>query len=123
MDALKKLAEETARKRKALANKGLKVLHVRQPLAAGQEIELKWGGALYLGILLPQGKKYVKRSELERISTGEEPPEEEAVTTPPSTSILQSPTSLVPVEDSPIFSIPKSEVNHGFQGCSQNKMH
>lgn len=54
----------------------------------------------------------MKRSELERISTGEEPPEEEAVTTPtPSTSILQSPTSLVPVEDSPIFSIPKSEVS------------
>jgi hypothetical protein len=57
----------------------------------------------------------MKRSELERISTGEEPDEGETVTTSaPSTSVLQSPTSLIPVEDSPIFSIPKSEVNFMF---------
>lgn len=66
--------------------------------------------ALYLEIYSCQGKKYVKRSELERVSTGDDP-EQDAVTSPiPTASILRSPTSLTPVEDSPIFSIPKSEV-------------
>lgn len=75
---------------------------------------------LYLEIL--QGKKYIKRSELERISTDDASSDEDYVTTPiPSTSILQSPTSLIPVEDSPIFSIPKSEVSHVYAVGSYSK--
>ena len=59
----------------------------------------------------------MKRSELERISTGEDPDEEKVTTPTPSTSVLRSPTSMTPVDDSPIFSIPKSEVCTRLRGC------
>ena len=60
-----------------------------------------------------QGKKYVKRSELEREVRNEEEEEEGRVegSGRQTTSSLLSPTSVTsPVEDSPIFSIPKAEV-------------
>lgn len=57
----------------------------------------------------------MKRSELERVSTGDGPSEEDSgntVLSPTTTTtpVLCSPTSIAPVEDSPIFSIPRSEV-------------
>ena len=60
-----------------------------------------------------QGKKYVKRSELEREVRNEEEEEGGRVegSDRQTTSSLLSPTSVTsPVEDSPIFSIPKAEV-------------
>lgn len=63
-----------------------------------------------------QGKKYVKRSELEREQVRNEEEEKgeggrAEGSGQQTTSSLLSPTSVTsPVEDSPIFSIPKAEV-------------
>ena len=68
-----------------------------------------------------QGRKFIKRSELERLETSQtdeesaEHPVAGGGTTPtgkkPGKHVLLSPTSIAPVEGSPIFSIPKSEVS------------
>ena len=68
-------------------------------------------------LLVLQGRKYVKRSELERVQvppSGEDGQggvvSEESGKQAASSSLL-SPTSVTsPVEESPIFSIPKAEV-------------
>ncbi len=66
----------------------------------------------------------MKKSDLERIQTSGESSEiKETPTVAMSTSkregaVLVSPTSLIPVEDSPIFSIPKSEVSVGVEQYS-----
>ena len=67
-------------------------------------------------LLVLQGRKYVKRSELERVQVPSGEGEQGGVVSEESGkqtagSSLLSPTSVTsPVEESPIFSIPKAEV-------------
>ena len=128
MDALKLLKEEAARKRKAISENNVKV-SLPQCVESGQGccaeivlVRINWNTHY---IFAPQGRKYVKRSELERISRGLDEDknsgdEADTKSSKPQSSggegagksHLLSPTSIVapPEMKAAIFSIPRSEV-------------